>query len=155
MREHEVSANAVGRSGDPPSSLPPSSDPSATRGFIRDPWLFPPFPQNLLAGVLTNLLFFVVPSTSQSRLVQIRLFIQAMNVPPSYLRVGPVAIHIRSQGTNRQPASPSSDHSFAGPTLDVQGSVFLSPDNGMIIEELNGVVVSKFLMLERDTLREG
>ena len=67
-----------------------------------------------------------------------------MNGSPSYLRVGPVAIHIRSRETDRQLASPSSDYSFAGPTLDVEGSIFLSPDNGASIEELNGIVVRKF-----------
>lgn len=69
-----------------------------------------------------------------------------MNPLPPYLQAGPVAIHIRSREITPQLAPPSSDYPFIGPTLDVQGSVLLSPDNGAAIEELNGVVVSEFLL---------
>ena len=146
------SANAVRRSEDPPSGTVQFTSvfrPLCDQGFVRDLWLFLLSLQGSLAGVLLNLCSFVVPSTRQSCLVQIRLFIQVMNTSPPYLRVGPVAIHIRSRETDRQPASPPSDYPFAEPTLVVQGSVFLSPDNGAFVEELNGVPVSKFLIYKR------
>ena len=89
---------------------------------------------------------FVVPSTRRSRLAQIRRSIQVMSASPPYLQAGPVAIHIHSRETNPQPASPPGGHSLAEPTLDVQGLVLLSPDNGASIEELNGIVVSKIMV---------
>ena len=69
-----------------------------------------------------------------------------MNTSPPYLQAGPVAIHIRSRETDPQSTLPPIDHSSTEPTLDVQGSVLLFPDNGTPIEQLNGVVVSKLLM---------
>ena len=89
---------------------------------------------------------FVVPSTRRFRLVQIRRSIQVMSASPPYLQAGPVAIHIHSRETNPQPASPPGGYSLAEPTLDVQGLVLLSPDNGASIEELNGIVVSKIMV---------
>ena len=71
-----------------------------------------------------------------------------MNNLPPYLRVGPVAIHLHSRETNYPTTSPSDD--FSEPTLDVQGSVLLSPDDGTLIQELNGVV-SSFLVNQRST----
>lgn len=63
-----------------------------------------------------------------------------MNASPPYLRVGPVAIHLHSREVTHKPTPPSDDFSLAGRTLDVQGAVFMSPDDGTSIQELNGVV---------------
>lgn len=71
-----------------------------------------------------------------------------MNASPPYLRVGPVVIHLYSRESSFKPTLPSSGFSSVEPTLDVQGSVFLSPDDGMLIQELNGVV-SSFLLYQR------
>ena len=78
-----------------------------------------------------------------------------MSNSPPYLRVGPVAIHVRSRETTYEFTSSSSDYAFAEPTLDVQGSVFLSPDDGTLIEELNGVVSESLIHSRRASYDEG
>ena len=122
--------------------LPPPLD----QGFHQG-WLFLLSLQSSLAGASRNPSLFRRPFYSTVSPGADSPFIQVMNVSPPYLRVGPVAIHIRSREAN-QPTSPLSDYSSAEPALDVQGSVFLSPDSGLSIEELNGVV-SKFLIYYR------
>lgn len=78
-----------------------------------------------------------------------------MKISSPYLRVGPVAIHIRSQETSDEFTLSSGGDSTAEPTLGVQGSVFLSPNDGTSIEELNGVVSESLIYTRRIPYEEG
>ena len=86
--------------------------------------------------------------------MQFRRFIQVMNTLPAYLRVGPVVIHLHSREMGDKPTSILDHFSLAEPTPDVQGSVFLSPDDGTLIHELNGVVRGFFVHQRTILIRE-